>query len=198
MIDNPVYIGEWSPRKIANPDYFEDLEPVKHLNKIGGVGIELWTMTEDILFNNIYVGHSVDDAKALAAETYDVKKLIESALSAKKDVVDDSDYYIPSFVEDPVSHVRGKFAQFFDAAQEDPVSAITTYWDTSLVLAGSVFTLFGMLGVVFGLVGSQQKPVAKAKKMDTSTPDDKKKTDSTPVAPAGGEKKDETNLKKRK
>ncbi|KAJ8587787.1 Calreticulin-domain-containing protein [Rhizopogon salebrosus TDB-379] len=198
MIDNPAYIGEWSPRKIANPDYFEDLEPVKHLNKIGGVGIELWTMTEDILFDNIYVGHSVDDAKALAAETYDVKKPIESALSAKKDVVDDGDYYIPSFVEDPVSHVRGKFAQFFDAAQEDPVSAITTYWDTSLVLAGSVFTLFGMLGVVFGLVGSQQKPVAKAKKTDTSTPDDKKKADSTPVAPAGGEKKDETNLKKRK
>jgi hypothetical protein len=174
-------------------------------------------MTEDILFDNIYVGHSVDDAKALAAETYDVKKPIESALSAKKDVVDDGDYYIPSFVEDPVSHVRGKFAQFFDAAQEDPVSAITTYWDTSLVLAGSVFTLFGMLGVVFGLVGSQQKPVAKvstafsvwlasvaqlhdhqAKKTDTSTPDDKKKADSTPVAPAGGEKKDETNLKKRK
>ncbi|OJA11333.1 hypothetical protein AZE42_10516 [Rhizopogon vesiculosus] len=198
MIDNPAYIGEWSPRKISNPDYFEDLEPVKHLNKIGGVGIELWTMTEDILFDNIYVGHSVDDAKALAAETYDVKKPIESALSAKKDVIDDSDYYIPSLLEDPVAHVRGKFALFFDAAQEDPVFAIITYWDTSLVLTGAVFTLFGMLGVLFGLVGSQQKPVAKAKKTDTSGPDDKQKTDNTPVASAGGEKKDESTVKKRK
>lgn len=34
MIDNPEYKGEWAPRKIANPGYFEDLEPVKHLNKI--------------------------------------------------------------------------------------------------------------------------------------------------------------------
>jgi len=126
-------------------------------------------MTEDILFDNIYVGHSFDDAKALAAETYDIKKSIESTLSAKPDV-DDSDYYIPSFLEDPVSHVRGKFAMFFDAAQEDPVFAITTYWDTTLVLTGAIFTLFGMLGVVFGLVGSQQKPVAKVSTTSTSLP----------------------------
>jgi hypothetical protein len=34
MIDNPEYKGEWAPRKIDNPGYFEDLEPVKHLNNI--------------------------------------------------------------------------------------------------------------------------------------------------------------------
>ena len=55
MIDNPEYKGEWAPRKIPNPNYFEDLTPAKSLIPIGGVGIELWTMTEDILFDNIYV-----------------------------------------------------------------------------------------------------------------------------------------------
>ena len=34
MIDNPAYKGAWAPRKIPNPDYFEDLTPVKSLNKI--------------------------------------------------------------------------------------------------------------------------------------------------------------------
>ena len=34
MIDNPEYKGEWAPRKIPNPNYFEDLTPVKSLNKI--------------------------------------------------------------------------------------------------------------------------------------------------------------------
>ena len=34
MIDNPAYKGVWKPRKIDNPDYFEDLTPVKSLNKI--------------------------------------------------------------------------------------------------------------------------------------------------------------------
>lgn len=182
----------------------------------GGVGIELWTMTEDILFDNIYVGHSIDDAKSLAAETYDVKKPLEAALSPQKDVDDEGDYYIPPFLEDPISHIRGKIAQFIDAARVDPLSAIQTYPETGAGLAGVVLSLFGMLLVLFGFIGSQQKkPVAKvcttyflaslaelchhqAKKTDTSTPDDKQKTDSTPVAPAGGEKKDAGSVKKRK
>jgi hypothetical protein len=173
-------------------------------------------MTEDILFNNIYVGHSIDDAMSLAAETYDVKKSIEATLSAQKDVNDEGDYYIPPFLEDPISHIRGKIAQFLDAAREDPLSAIQTYPETGVGLAGVVFTLFGMLAVLFGFVGSQQKkPVAKvcptfyhdyrteiyhhqAKKTDTSTPDDKQKADSTPVASAGSEKKDAGPVKKRK
>ncbi|KIK30076.1 hypothetical protein PISMIDRAFT_383488, partial [Pisolithus microcarpus 441] len=69
MIDNPEYKGEWKPRRIPNPGYFQDVEPVKNLDKIGGVGVELWTMTEDILFNNIYVGHSIVDAELLGNET---------------------------------------------------------------------------------------------------------------------------------
>ncbi|KAG0707627.1 hypothetical protein DFH29DRAFT_1066311 [Suillus ampliporus] len=88
-----------------------------------------------------------------------------------------------------VFYVCGKIAQFLDAAREDPILAITNHPKTCLGLAGVVFTLFGMLGVLFGLVGSQQKPVAKAQKTDTSTPGDKQTADSTPIAPAGGEKK---------
>jgi len=34
MIDNPEYKGEWAPRKIPNPGYFEDVTPVKNLEKI--------------------------------------------------------------------------------------------------------------------------------------------------------------------
>ena len=48
----------------------------------GGVGIELWTMTEDILFDNLYIGNSVEDAQKLAEETWKVKKQV--ADEAKK------------------------------------------------------------------------------------------------------------------
>ncbi|KAG2336567.1 Calreticulin-domain-containing protein [Suillus weaverae] len=177
MVDNPASIGEWGPHKIPNPNFFDDLEPaVKHLNNIGGVGIELWTMTEDILFNNIYVGHSIDNAKALATETYN--QLLHP-------------------LEDPISHIHGKIAHL-TLAWEDPLSAIQTHPETGLGLAGVVFTLFSMLAVLFSLIGSQQrKPIAKANNTDTFTPDDKQKTDSTPVAPAGGEK-DKSTAKRRK
>ena len=41
-------------------------------------------MTEDILFDNIYVGHSAPDAKKLAAETFHIKHKAESAAEAKE------------------------------------------------------------------------------------------------------------------
>jgi len=197
QIDNPAYIGEWAPRQIPNPNYFEDLTPAKNLNKIGGVGIELWTMTEDILFDNIYVGHSLEDAKALAAETFEVKKPLETA-AAKVDL-DDEDEDLPSFKQDPVAFIRQKAITFIDIAQVDPLLAFKTHPETGAALAGALFTLFGMLGALFGLVGAQQKPITKSsKKTDAPTADDKQVAQTAPVAPAGGDSKDETPAKKRK
>ena len=47
-IPNPDYKGPWTPAQIPNPAYFEDSSP-SDFSKIAGIGIELWTMTEDIL-----------------------------------------------------------------------------------------------------------------------------------------------------
>jgi calnexin len=47
-IANPEYKGEWAPRQVSNPAFFEDSSP-SDFTKIAGIGIELWTMTEDIL-----------------------------------------------------------------------------------------------------------------------------------------------------
>lgn len=54
MIDNPSYQGIWKPRKIQNPDYFEDLEPFK-MTPFYAIGLELWSMTSDIFFDNFIV-----------------------------------------------------------------------------------------------------------------------------------------------
>ncbi|GBE77515.1 Calnexin homolog [Sparassis crispa] len=199
LIDNPAYIGEWAPRKIPNPAYFEDLSPVKNLNKIGGVGIELWTMTEDILFDHVYIGHSVDDAKALAAETFDIKHPLEVEQSKAKKVVDaDEEEETISFQEDPIEFLRAKIFKFVELAKLDPLLAFKTQPETGAAFALAVVTLFGMLGMMFGFIGASQATITKSsKKTDAPTPDDKQKTETTPVVPAGGEKVD-TTLKKRK
>ncbi|NXD32345.1 CALX protein, partial [Spelaeornis formosus] len=75
-IPNPEYKGVWAPRQVPNPAFFEDKTP-SDFTKIAGIGIELWTMTEDILFDNIFIGHDEAQAKAFAKETYHVKKPIE-------------------------------------------------------------------------------------------------------------------------
>ncbi|KAJ7204438.1 Calreticulin family-domain-containing protein [Mycena pura] len=196
MIDNPAYIGEWAPRKIPNPGFFEDLVPVKHLGKIGGVGIELWTMTEDILFDNIYVGHSVEDAKAFAAETFDIKKPLEAAVEKPTDE-EGEDEEESSFKDDPVGFIRQKVFTFIDLAKLDPVLAFKTHPETGVALGGAILTLFGMLGALFGLVGAGQKPITKsAKKTDAPSADDTGK-ETAPVAAAGGKEKDDSGVKKR-
>jgi hypothetical protein len=131
-----------------------------HPDEKGGVGIELWTMTDDILFDNIYVGHSIDDAKAFAAETFDVKKPLEKATD--KDALDDSeDLEALTFTENPIEFLRNKAFMFIALARVDPVTAFKTHPETGVALVGALLTLFGMLGALFGLVGSQQKSVTK-------------------------------------
>lgn len=155
-------------------------------------------MTEDILFDNIYVGHSVQDAEALREETWVTKHTLEEASKATPDIAKDEE--IPEFTKDPAGFVRAKIGLFLDDAREDPVSAITSHPETAAGLVGAIVAFFALLGALFGLVGAGQKPISKAssaKKTDAPTPDDKKE-EKAPVAPAGGEKKDESTLKKRK
>lgn len=111
LIDNPDYKGPWAPRKIANKDYFEDLTP-SDFTKIAGVGFELWSMTDDILFDNvrqqcwwsslqecslvaafqsqIYIGTSESDAARFATETFQAKYAVEQAAEKAADAVAES------------------------------------------------------------------------------------------------------------
>jgi Calreticulin family len=189
MIDNPAYKGEWAPRKIANPAYFSDETPVQSLNKIGGVGIELWTMTEDILFDNIYVGHSVEDAKALAQESFHLKEDAEKRKEAnmKPAGEDDDETEGATFKDAPLAFIRKAVFSFIELAKIDPVLAIKTKPETATALGVGIVTLFGMLGALLGLVGASQAPVTKStKKVDAPTADSNvAHGEKTPVAPAG-------------
>jgi len=190
LIANPEYKGIWKPRLIPNPDYFLDETPIKSLPKIGGVGIELWTMTEDILFDNMYVGHSVEDAQKLAKETFEVKKPLEVAANKAPAAAEEDETEPIPFKEDPIEWIRSHVLDFADAARADPVGAFKSQPEVGAAIAGALFTIFGMIGAVFGLVGSASKPVI------TKSPK-KAPKEEAPVAPAGGEKKEGEKLKKR-
>lgn len=125
-IDNPAYKGVWKPRKIANPDYFEDKTPA-NFEPMGAIGFEIWTMQNDILFDNIYIGHSVDDAEKLKAETYDIKHKIETAeeeATQPKPAETPKSPMDLKFMEDPVHYIREKLDLFITIAKGDPVQAI--------------------------------------------------------------------------
>ncbi|XP_018592834.2 calnexin [Scleropages formosus] len=78
MIDNPNYQGIWKPRKIPNPDFFEDLHPFR-MTPFSAVGLELWSMSSDIFFDNFFITSDRNTADRWAADGWGLKKAAESA-----------------------------------------------------------------------------------------------------------------------
>ncbi|GCB60670.1 calnexin-like [Scyliorhinus torazame] len=77
-IDNPNYQGVWNPRKIQNPNYFEDLQPYK-MTPIIALGLELWSMTSDILFDNFIICGEKEVSEQWAADGWRLKKTVATA-----------------------------------------------------------------------------------------------------------------------
>jgi len=153
-------------------------------------------MTEDILFDNLYIGHSEEDAKKLAAESFDIKKTIEEA-EAKVATPeppaeeDDEEDEIPSFTSNPAGFVRGKVAAFVDLVKSDPIYAFKSHPETGAALIIGILTLFSMLGALTGVVGSgaAKKPIEAAKKTAQAA------KDKAATAVAAGEKKEAAKKK---
>ncbi|XP_048365000.1 calmegin isoform X1 [Sphaerodactylus townsendi] len=78
MMDNPNYQGIWNPQKIPNPDYFEDPHPFR-MTPVSAVGLELWSMTSDIYFDNFIICSDKEVADRWAADGWGIKKLVASA-----------------------------------------------------------------------------------------------------------------------
>ncbi|ODH22301.1 hypothetical protein ACO22_05543, partial [Paracoccidioides brasiliensis] len=165
MIDNPAYKGPWMPRKIPNPNYFEDKTPA-NFEPMGAIGFEIWTMQNDILFNNIYIGHSIEDAQKLKSETWDIKHPIEVAEEeAERPKDDEKDSSSVSFKEAPVQFVREKINLFISIARKDPVQAAKSVPEVAGGLGALVFTLALVIVGAIGLSSPAPAPAA-AKKVD--------------------------------
>jgi len=198
-IDNPAYKGVWKPRKIPNPKYYEDKTP-SNFEPMGAIGFELWTMQKDILFDNIYIGHSVKDAKALKAETYDLKIAAEKAEEdATKPKTQDKPKS-PSdlkFMDDPIFYIKEKVDLFMAIAKNDPINAIKFVPEVSGAI-GAIIVLF--ITLIFVAVGgsgaasSKKDAKGAAKKAtDKATEVKDKATDSV----ATGAEKAKEEVQKR-
>lgn len=166
MIDNPAYKGVWAPRKIKNPNYFEDKTP-GNFEPIGGLGFEIWTMQGNILFDNIYIGHSIEDADALKKETWDIKHGVElKEQEAQKPAEADTPLdptLAGSFKEDPVNYVKAKVNLFMALVKQDPLAAVKTVPE---VAGGIGVILVTLLAVILGggAAGAQSPAVQDAAK----------------------------------
>jgi calnexin len=68
----------WKPRKIANPAFFEDLHPFR-MTPFNAVGLELWSMSSDIFFDNFFITNERHTADRWANDGWGLKKAAEGA-----------------------------------------------------------------------------------------------------------------------
>lgn len=137
-------------------------------------------MTEDILFDNIFIGHDEAAAKEFAKETYHVKKPIEQ--EAEGSAPDEEDVEEGSTL---VDKIRLRVYEFIHLAGFDISHAVKTMPDVAAGLAAVAFTFLGILLATLGLIGSKPTTV-KTTTVKAKVPETKA---VAPVAPAGEEEK---------
>lgn len=195
MIDNPDYKGPWAPQKIKNPDYFEDKTP-SNFEPMGAIGFEIWTMQNNIMFDSVYIGHSVEDAEKLAEESWkpkhDAEKLLIEADKPKSKPESPLDL---KFTDDPVTYIKEKVDLFVTIAQKDPLQAVQFVPE---VAGGVVALLVGLVAIIAALAGSGSSAPAAPKKEDGQEAKDKASKGSATGADTGKAEATKRNTRSQK
>ncbi|VDP10238.1 unnamed protein product [Soboliphyme baturini] len=85
MIPNPNFKGKWTPRLIDNPEYFEIENVFRSLEPIAAIGLELWTMTDDIFFDDFLLCDDKKTADRFAAGTWLIKHSVENQVASNNE-----------------------------------------------------------------------------------------------------------------
>ncbi|XP_010523385.1 PREDICTED: calnexin homolog 1-like [Tarenaya hassleriana] len=191
FIDNPAYKGIWKPREIPNPNYFEldrpDFEP------IAAIGIEIWTMQDGVLFDNILIAK---DEKV--AETYrqtgwkpkfDVEKEKQKAeeedagglhgLKSYQKKVFDLLYRVAEIPS--LGDHKDKIIEFIAKAEQQPNITVGVLVSVVVVILSLLFKL------IFG--GKKAKVEKKKKPEVAETPKKKEKAEEKPKEEAAAPRK---------
>ncbi|UNI14838.1 hypothetical protein JDV02_001427 [Purpureocillium takamizusanense] len=186
-IDNPAYKGPWAPRKIKNPEFFEDKHPA-NFEPMGAIGFEIWTMQNDILFDNIYVGHSIADAEKLAEESFKLKHPVEQALAEADKPKPEDKPKSPSdlkFGDDPVLYIKEKLDLFLTIAKKDPIEAIKFVPEAA---GGIVAVVVTLIAIIVGLVSAGSSPAVQKAATDAKDKAKEVKDKAATAAATGAEK----------
>ena len=135
-------------------------------------------MQSDILFDNIYIGHSPEDAEALRKETFELKhdiELAEEEFAKPKPETKPSSPLDLKFKDDPVLYIKEKLNLFIEIAKRDPVEAIRVVPEAAGGLGVAVVTLLAIIIGAFAGTSAPAKTKDAAKKATDAAVDAKDK-----------------------
>lgn len=137
MIPNPAYKGEWKARQITNPNYFKPGR-LSALNgaRMGGMGVEVWTMQGGLLFDNFLVTQDEEQASAWAGETFFPKHRAQRRKAQDAERAEKMAELQNATVLEKIGYYVAEARQM---AQDNPTGAITVAVVLVAVLAGTVY-----------------------------------------------------------
>lgn len=160
LIPNPEYKGEWEPRLIPNPAYSESNSSPSNLLPIGGLGFEIWTMNSGIMFDNIYLGHDINEAELIGNETF-VPKLnaehewiIRNDPNVENPINADDKYLQTAILSDMYEYALDNIALFLSDLRLYVADVIEAPIETLLQRPGEAFffasVIIGTFGTIIG------------------------------------------------
>jgi calnexin len=125
-------------------------------------------MQNDILFDNIYIGHSIEEAEKIKAATFDIKlpieKAEEDATAPPPPPEDEKPSFGGEFLEDPISYIKQKIDLFVTLAQHDPIQAAKFVPE---VAGGLLAFALGVIVLLVSIVTASTTPAVKEKVKET-------------------------------
>lgn len=109
-IDNPEYKGTWSLRKIPNPAFYVRNPADRKISDIKGLAIDIWTISKEIGFDNVYLGTDVGKANKWTEETWKKKNQAEIANKKRNQKKKEGSIKIGGFI---VRRIIAKITRFF-------------------------------------------------------------------------------------
>lgn len=209
---NPDYIGEWVAPSIENPNFKGEWTPPLIKNPavvtsevlsqdITAIGFDIWSMQADIMFNNIYVGNSVEEAEKIGNETfvpqlaleqkvYDATKpkpkhqplappkTFEDILNSENNAVADALSVLKEFYNNQYNITR----LFWEHFQEDPLDAILTspfrfFGSCFLLIFGFLFSIVSLNVLMFIFLSGKLEAEAEAKAARAKAKQEEEKLD---------------------
>lgn len=178
MIDNPKYQGIWKPQQIPNPEYFE-LE-YSELEPIAAIGIEIWTMQDGILFDNILITTDETEAAKLREKTWKLK-FDKEEKEEKKAAPSAEAGALDSYKKKLFSYARDAVEAPFLASYKPKLLELVDYGERNAnVTLGVLLAALLLVAYVFYRIFVGKAPathpvhVERAKKEDIPAADDDK------------------------
>ncbi|KAL5228895.1 hypothetical protein ABZP36_017160 [Zizania latifolia] len=192
LIDNPNYKGIWKPQEIPNPEYFELDKPES--DPIAAIGIEIWTMQDGILFDNILIADDEKVATSILEKTwkpkYEVEKEKEKAEEAAAGGADGLSEFQKKIFDVLYKIADIPFLEPFKTKIIDVIEKGEKQPNITIGVLVSIIVVF--VTVLFRIIFGSKKPTAPVK---PATEVKKPKAPEADAAGSSGDKEDEEDEK---